>query len=130
MLQDPSLLQTGSFPDASQSSIIALSPDAQVVVIASGKDIHFFSAEKGTPMGSVSDLHKEDVTSVVFDKESKWVVTSGDKHVRVFHNVPGFKLKLAELRTLLPKATTGGMKERLEGQISETESVLKRLGEL
>ena len=57
------------------------------------------------------------------------MVTSGDKHIRVFHNVPGFKLRLRDLRAKLPKATTGGMKDRLQQQISEAEALLRRVGE-
>jgi hypothetical protein len=123
-------MQSGDFANASQSSHIALSPDSQVVVIADGRDLTFFSSETGEERGSVTGVHGEDITSVVFDNESRWVVTAGDKHIRVFHNVPGFKLRLQDLRTKLPRATTGGMKDRLEQQISETEAALKSLNEL
>ena len=58
------------------------------------------------------------------------MVTSGDKHIRVFHNVPGFKLRLRDLRAKLPKATTGGMRDRLEQQITETEQILSKVGEV
>ncbi len=123
-------MSSGSFPNAGQSSLIALSPDSKVVAIADGRNVSFFCAESGQAKGSITDLHKEDITSICFDKESRWVVTSGDRHIRVFHNVPGFKLKLVELRSKLPKASTAGMRERLEQQIAETEETLKRLNEL
>ena len=47
---------------------MALSPDSQVVVIADGKDITFFSAENGDEIGAVSGVHAEHITAVVFDK--------------------------------------------------------------
>ena len=49
-------------------SIVALSPDSQVVVIADGKDLAFFSAENGDKIGAVSGVHAEHITAVVFDK--------------------------------------------------------------
>ena len=53
-------------------SIVALSPDSQVVVIADGKDLAFFSAENGDKIGAVSGVHAEHVTAVVFDKVCGW----------------------------------------------------------
>ena len=47
---------------------MALSPDAQVVVIADGKDVTFFSAESGDKIGAVPGVHAEHITAVRFDK--------------------------------------------------------------
>ena len=54
--------------NSSIQSIVALSPDAQVVVIADGKDITFFSAESGDKIGAVPGVHAEHITAVRFDK--------------------------------------------------------------
>ena len=47
---------------------MALSPDWQVVVIADGQELSFFSAESGDKIGAVSGVHAEQITAVVFDK--------------------------------------------------------------
>jgi hypothetical protein len=36
-------------------------------------------------------VHTEPITCLLFENGGKYVLTAGDKHVRVFHNVPGLK---------------------------------------
>jgi hypothetical protein len=72
------------------------------------------------------------INCILFDAAGKFVLTSGDKHVRVFHNVAGYHSNLSTLRASL-KATTANqssaMKERIQQQIVEAEKFLTSLGE-
>ena len=41
--------------------------------------------------GEIHDVHTEPITCLLFDNAGRYVLTAGDKHVRVLHNVPGLK---------------------------------------
>merc|ERR1712241_1521031 len=94
--QDAEVLVTGSYPwDSNQPSLIALSPDGLVVAIAQDRSIAFFSA------------------------------TTGDKHVRVFHNVPGKLMQIEDLKIQLKKNMSNSTaKARIEGLIRDAEEEL------
>ncbi len=97
--QDPEQLQMGSFVAADQRSEVALSADAEVVAVAHRASVSLFSARSGDVVGHLDGVHScEDITCVLFDKEGRWMLTAGDRHIRVFHNVPGHQAKITLLR--------------------------------
>jgi mRNA-capping enzyme len=51
----------------------------------------FLPVGLGESEGEIHDVHTEPITCLLFDNAGKYVLTAGDKHVRVFHNVPGLK---------------------------------------
>lgn len=125
--QDPTCLQKGTFDSPSTESIVALSPDAEVVAIANKNKIYWYDASSAELIDVVEHPHSEGVSCILFDKESRWLLTSGDKHIRVFNNVPGYKVRLRQLKEKLRTANTAGMKERLEKQVSELSDKLKTI---
>jgi len=127
--QDPEVLVTGSYSgDHNQPSKVALSPDGKVVAIAQDKSISFYSVSNGECTGSISDVHTEPVTSLIFDSGSQYLITSGDKHIRVFHNVPGRISQLEDLRQALKRnMTNSAAKDRIEMQIKEAEEALEKI---
>jgi hypothetical protein len=52
-------------------------------------------------------------------------LTTGDKYVRVFHNVPGFKIAAADLEVKLRKATGQALKERCQIQLKEAKALVE-----
>ena len=58
----------------------------------------------------------------------RWLISSGDKHIRVFHNVIGFQKTLVDLKQTLEDAVTQGHKDRLKQQIQELKTKLKSIG--
>ena len=60
----------------------------------SRRNLAFYSVSSGECVGQLADIHTEAVTSLVFDSSSAFIITSGDKHVRVFHNVPGKTMQI------------------------------------
>ena len=59
----------------------------------------------------------------------RWLLSSGDKHIRVFHNVIGFQRTLLDLKQTLDDAVTQGHKDRLKQQIQELKAKLKSIGQ-
>jgi len=124
--QDAEVLVTGSYPwDSNQPSLIALSPDGLVVAIAQDRNIAFFSATTGECTERISEPHSEPVTSMIFDSSSAFLITAGDKHVRVFHNVPGKLMQIEDLKIQLKKNMSNSTaKARIEGLIRDAEEEL------
>lgn len=86
---------SGSFPwDNNQPSKISISPDGKVVALSHDKSLAFYSVVTGLSAGAVPDVHTEPITQVIFSAGSELVLTSGDRHVRVFHNVPGLRMSI------------------------------------
>jgi len=127
--QDPEVLVTGSYSgDSNQPSNVALSPDGKVVAIAQDKSVSLYSVSTGECSGIISDVHTEAITSLVFDSGSNFLITSGDKHIRVFHNVPGKINQIQDLKQALKKnLSNSAAKERIEMQIKETEEALNHI---
>ena len=66
---------------------------------------------------------------IFFLPNFRWLISSGDKHIRVFHNVIGFQRTLLDLKQTLEDAVTQGHKERLKQQIQELTTKLKSIGQ-
>ncbi|XP_046384384.1 transducin beta-like protein 2 [Ischnura elegans] len=127
--EDPHLLMTGKYkPTPDVASRLALSPDGTVVAVASGTSLHLYSSRTGNCEASIHDIHAAPINCVLFDAAGKYVLTTGDKHVHVFHNVIGQKELLASARMNLRSAGTSAMRERLEAQIASSEAFLQKMG--
>jgi len=127
--QDPSIIISGKYMgDPNHRSIVALSPDGRVVAIAHDKSVRFYSVLTGESEGELLDVHTDPVTSISFDNESKYVLTAGDKHVRVFHNVPGHRIAVQDLQATLKKqSSNSAARDRIEAQIQQAEEALSRI---
>lgn len=121
--QDPYLLKTVPCT-SSDGSRIALSPDGRVVAISSGCDVAMFDATSGKLEEELHGVHSEQITDLRFDINGRFLVSSGDKAIRVFHNAPGYRAAIRDMNDLLKKAQNEAMKQRLQQQIKEAQSAL------
>uniref|UniRef100_A0A1B6EV11 Uncharacterized protein n=1 Tax=Cuerna arida TaxID=1464854 RepID=A0A1B6EV11_9HEMI len=128
--EDPHLLMTGKY-NGSGSAHLALSPNGEVVAIASGPSLSLYSALSGVCDKVIDNIYPSgSITRVLFDSAGDHVLTAGEKHVRVFHNVTGRRTAIASARLRLSMANnSAATKERLEGIISTAETFLKSLKE-
>lgn len=117
--QDPYLLLTGSYPH-SGPCLIALSADAYTVAIAQGTDIWIYSADGKQDEEHIQDVHSQAISKLSFDLSGKYLVSTGDRFVRIFHNVIGLKALVTDLEDKQKKTTSSAMKERLAFQITST----------
>ncbi|XP_048839821.1 transducin beta-like protein 2 [Brienomyrus brachyistius] len=121
--QDPYLLRTVCC-QASQGSRIALSPDARVVAVSSGCDVAMFDATTGQLEEEFHGIHSEEITDMRFDGNGRYLACCGDRAIRILHNAPGYRAVIRDLEGLLRKATNEGMRQRLQQQIQEAQSLL------
>ncbi|XP_030009706.1 transducin beta-like protein 2 [Sphaeramia orbicularis] len=121
--QDPYLLKT--VPCASsEGSRVALSPDGRVVAISDGSNLALYNAASGELEEELRSVHSEDITDLRFDINGRFLVSSGDKAIRVFHNTPGYRAAIRDMQDMLKKAQNEAMKQRLQQQITEAQSAL------
>lgn len=124
--QDPYLLTTGSI-HCSNPSIITLSPDGRSVAIGGDNSIGVYNAASGAEEEVLKHIHDGDLTELSFDLSNKYLISSGDKHIIVLHNITGFRATITELENTEKKATTQAQKERIRQQISDARSSLESI---
>nr|CAD7426191.1 unnamed protein product [Timema monikensis] len=129
--EDPHLLITGKYNHKSAGpSHVAISPNGEVVVVADGGSLSFYSVLTGECDNTIRDIYSGDIVCVQFDSLGKFVLAAGDKHVHVFHNVTGYRATIASIQAKFKQATmSSAQKERMGQQIQEARDFLKSLKE-
>lgn len=135
--EDPHLLMSGKYVKKSTPSLIALSPNAEVVVIGSGSCLNFYSTLTGKldrVIDNASNMSASNnpnhITAILFDSAGKLVFASTDRFIRVFHNVTGYKCEIESAQKKLAQSSiTSAMKDRLEALIKSNEAFLDEIEE-
>jgi len=114
--QDPYLLLTGRC-EVAEPCRIALSPDARVVAISSGADIAVYNTRRGEEEERFLAVHAQCVADLAFDTTSRYLVSCGDRAIRVFHNAAGHRAVAEEMEAMLKTSANKATRERLEQQL-------------
>ena len=61
-----------------------------------------------------------------FDPSGKYLVTCGDKQIKVIHNIVGYRTIIQDLEEKVVSAR-GSMRTRIEEQINDAKKTLKEL---
>lgn len=121
--QDPYLLKT--VPCASSDGTrVALSPDGRVAAVSDGSNVAVYDTASGQLEEELMGVHSGGITDLRFDVNGRFLVCSGDRAIRVFHNAPGYRAAIRDMQDMLKKAQNEGMKQRLQQQIREAQSAL------
>ncbi|KAK4873636.1 hypothetical protein RN001_012996 [Aquatica leii] len=126
--EDPRLKITGKCPNKSDSAKIALTPNAEVVVIATANNVSLFSTTTGELHKTIEKIFTDKITSIKFDSSGKYLLVTGDRHIRVFHNVTGYYCEIETAKVKLKQRQSSATKERLQQLICDNEAFLKKLG--
>jgi mRNA-capping enzyme len=124
--EDPKLMMTGSYEMKAVAPLVAISPMCEIVAISCGRSVHFYSALTGNLEGKIEHIYSDGITSIRFDDMGKYLITTGDKYVRIFHNIPGYKFTKETAEQKLKQTKTSAMRDRIEAQINECNDFLKR----
>ncbi|XP_007430322.1 transducin beta-like protein 2 [Python bivittatus] len=124
--QDPYLLLTGSCK-VTEPCRIALAPDARAVAISSSTTIFVYNTQRGEEEECFEGVHGEHITDLAFDVNSRFLISCGDRAIRVFHNTTGYRAVVEEMKTLLKKASNESTKQRLQQQITDAQSALDNI---
>ncbi|TFJ96524.1 pyridine nucleotide-disulfide oxidoreductase [Platysternon megacephalum] len=121
--QDPYLLLTGKC-EVMEPCRIALSPDARVLAISSSTSITVYNTRSGEEEEHFVNVHGEYITDLAFDINSRYLVSCGDRAIRVFHNTAGYRAVVEEMKGMLKKTTNEATRERLQQQITDAQNAL------
>ncbi|XP_015736473.1 transducin beta-like protein 2 [Coturnix japonica] len=121
--QDPYLLLTGSC-DVAEPCRIALSPDAHVAAISCGTNITVYNTRRGEEEERFVGVHTQHIADLAFDTSGRFLVSCGDRAIRVFHNTAGYRAVLEEMEAALRRSSSRTTKERLEQQIHSARRAL------
>ncbi|PVD32850.1 hypothetical protein C0Q70_08297 [Pomacea canaliculata] len=124
--QDAKLLFTGSV-SLPGPNLIAISPDGRTVAISGDSSVVFWDTVTQSESVILQDLHSGPITALQFNTSNHYLVTAGDKHLQVLHNVPGYYSTIADLEQREKKATSAGMRERILEQIKEARQTLSNI---
>jgi WD40 repeat protein len=131
--QDPYLLNSGSFTvcgfsPTEHQCLVSLSSDGCVAAVALLNNLVVFSTTTGEVEFQVSEVHSEIISSVSFDIGGKYILTAGDKHIRVFHNTMGYKEKIQHLEEAIKKLTEGSaIRQRQQKMLDDAKNALKKI---
>ncbi|RXG73475.1 Transducin beta-like protein 2 [Armadillidium vulgare] len=124
--QEPYFLLSNQYNKSDIRPVIALSPDGRTIVVGIGPDLTFYSAVTGESLYSINNITLDHIKDVKFEPSSKYLVTLGDKHPKVFINVAGYQTLIQDLERSKSKSQTSAMKERITAQIQEAKICPKR----
>ncbi|XP_066153049.1 transducin beta-like protein 2 [Euwallacea fornicatus] len=123
--QDARLDISGRYELASNSSLVALSPNAEVLVVASASDLQFFSTKSGKLDYTIENLSADHISSLFFDASGKFLLAAADRKIMVFHNVTGYRCGIVHAKEKLKEHQTSATRERLQQFIKDSEDFLK-----
>ncbi|XP_070154095.1 transducin beta-like protein 2 isoform X2 [Polyergus mexicanus] len=126
--EDPHLLMTGIWDNTAPASL-ALSPNAEVLVIAHGSSISFYSTITGVLDTTIQDIFIEPITCLAFDAMGEYILVAGDKHIKIFRNVTGYRTAIESAKRKLEQRQTQATKERLEKMIRDNKELLEKMEE-
>jgi len=83
----------------------------------------------------VSEIHKffniliGPITCLIFDTVGKYLLVAGNKHIKIFHNITGYRTAIESAKRKLQQRQTQATKERLERIIQDNKELLIKMGE-
>ena len=69
------------------------------------------------------------IKCLTFDSLGEYTLVAGDRHIKIFRNIPGYRASIETARKKLSQKQTSATKERLEKTIADCEKFLKEIGE-
>ncbi|XP_015605393.1 transducin beta-like protein 2 [Cephus cinctus] len=126
--EDPHILVTGNWEVTTPASL-TLSPNGEVLVIAYGSSLAFYSTITGNLDATIEDVFIGPIVALVFDALGEYILVAGDKHIKIFRNVTGYRTSIQSAKLKLQHRQTSATKERLEKNIMDCESFLRGMDE-
>ena len=125
--ESPHCILTGKFDNKATSPLIALSNSAKVIAIAVGSDVQLFSGVTGELDTKIEGIFNDNIVVMEFESLGNQLFVAGDRQVRIFVNITGYKIGINEAKTKLkdPKISTA-QRDRLEAQVEEYEAVVQQ----
>lgn len=69
------------------------------------------------------------ITCLSFDAAGEYLLIAGDKQIKIFRNIPGYRATIKSSKKKLEQRQTSATRERLETTIADCKSFLEKMGE-
>lgn len=107
--------------------MVALSNSAHVIAIAVASTVYLFSGTTGVLDATISDIFNDNIVAMEFESVGVQLFVAGDRQVRVFHNITGYKVAMDLAKEKLKnKKNSTAVQQRLEMQIEEYQEIIKK----
>jgi len=106
---------------------LAISTDNMVVGLTHQNKLTVFDVNDRNNFSVISDIFESSIRHIEFDPSSDFVAVTGDKVVRIFHNLTGWKARLSDYKKSIQLASTAVHKESLAEQIKQAENKISEL---
>merc|ERR1712142_11719 len=121
-------IQLNSFKNThGNPSKLAISSDNHVIGLTHQNTLTVFDINDINNFSIVSDIFESSIRHIEFDPTSDFVAVTGDKIVRIFHNLTGWKARLSDYKKSIQLASTAFHKESLTEQIKQAENKINEL---
>ncbi|KAK0170952.1 hypothetical protein PV328_008728 [Microctonus aethiopoides] len=124
--EDPRFLISGKWENVAAAKL-ALSPNGEVLAIAHGTVLSFYSTLDGQLDTAIED--NGFVTCMTFDASGEFLLVAVDRQIRIFRNITGYRTAIQSARRKLEQRQTSATKERLEKIIVDSTKFLESMGE-
>ncbi|KAG5891305.1 hypothetical protein JTB14_002866 [Gonioctena quinquepunctata] len=125
--EDARKIRSGKYEQSGNHALISLSPDAEVIAIATSNNLAFYSTFTGKLDYTIENIFAGNITSIMFDSTGKYILVAGDKQVRIFHNVTGYRCNIETAKEKLKEHQTSATKERLQNLIKESQEFIQNI---
>ncbi|KAF7990387.1 hypothetical protein HCN44_000192 [Aphidius gifuensis] len=124
--QDPRFLVSGKWEN-SMPTKIALSPNAEILVISHGTNLSFYSTVNNKLDTTIEDIGV--VNCLTFDATGEFLLAAVDKQIKIFRNIPAYRAAIESSKLKLKQKQSSATQERIEKIIIENTQFLKSMGE-
>lgn len=98
-----------------------------MVAIATGSDVQLFSGLTGILDMTIENIFNDHIMAIGFDPLGLQFFVAGDRQIRVFHNITGYKVGIEVAKEKLKdKKISMATRERLELQVADHESFISQ----
>ncbi|XP_072949202.1 transducin beta-like protein 2 isoform X3 [Epargyreus clarus] len=126
--ESPHVLETGTYTQTAHPPRIALSPNAEVLAVSADSNIEFYDTYTGKLYDTIENVYTGLINHMMFDASGKYLFVSGDRAVRIFHNVCGYYTTIQSCTRLLAQKQTSATVERLKKTIEDCKGTLTEFG--
>lgn len=104
--------------------MVALSLSAESIAIGVANSIYFYSGLTGELDLAIMHIFNDNIVAMEFDSLGKQLFVAGDRQIRVFHNITGYKVEVENAKTKLKQTQTSATRDRLENLIDDYEKII------
>ncbi len=139
------MLLTGSL-DTIGNSLIALSQDSSSVAVAVENKLYFFKTTDAKCDNFIENvcvgeyifeylfkyllkiiILQDSINEIQFSNDNKYLAVAGDRHIKIFHNITGFKVNIEDCLEKIKTTKSESTKERLKETIEEFKNMINKI---